>query len=325
MRSLPIELTEQQVNALQGLLRRGPGGVIPEIDYVTFKCFHIPCDLFSLGVLWLQTLLETRVQEAGEHVRRGQSIAEIRQEAMILAEDLTLWSRRQNVPEGESLGALVQEECVSRFQKIDEDWRKLPDSKRKTERTPWCLRDNLFYEPNADNWRIAQEIPLELFSRVPRDRDAPADEHRRVQLLPGQRRLRPRRSGQGRSDSSSTTSTGSPRGSTPTSGASSRWRRMSTSRSGSSALRWTRTTTRSSSPKTSDHPRPHGQGARAVDPRGGGDRVGRRRRQADQRRHPLAFRRPREPHAQEGPRPVAARALPLRHDEHQGATDATAA
>ncbi len=159
----PIQLGKDQLKALDELIaRRSP---ITDIDFYSYKCFHVPCDLFSLGILLLQTLLETRVVEAekrdGTKVRRGQSIVEVRREALLFARKFEQWALREHEAKVKH-GDAVRE--VKRWLvKEEEEWNALTEVERRDLRPPWCARENVFYQPDPGLGEAARGIPSDLF------------------------------------------------------------------------------------------------------------------------------------------------------------------
>ena len=163
--SIPQALQLEGVSSLTGGQQKSisemqrMSRIADDLPYYQYKCFHIPCDLYSLGMLLFQTLLETDVPRAGENeVQRGQTMATIAEHVEKLSGDIKSWDIENK--------KVFEKRLFTLFDNYDRRWRERETEQRKSAKPSWCSRENIFYHPTAENWTIAEWIPQDLWQEA---------------------------------------------------------------------------------------------------------------------------------------------------------------
>ncbi|MEE9390884.1 MAG: hypothetical protein V3W41_00085 [Planctomycetota bacterium] len=147
-------LTPKQVKTMSQMQKQAI--LADDLPFYQYKCFHIPCDLYSLGMLLFQTLLETDIPPiASRKSQRGQAIATIAQHVEKLSRDIDT----ENTTNREQ----IERRAYALLDNHDKRWRELDPGMRARTRPSWCSRENIFYHPTDENWAIAEWIPQDLW------------------------------------------------------------------------------------------------------------------------------------------------------------------
>lgn len=130
---------------------------IEKCTFRSFRCFHIPCDIFSLGILLLQTLLETEDEATHDApARGGQKIVSIKKYAETFVQTLADKVERERIPVGERLERLTSW-CREVFAQEQQEWM---DDRSKP--IPWFACQNLIYA-QGERSQLGDELPFDLF------------------------------------------------------------------------------------------------------------------------------------------------------------------
>jgi hypothetical protein len=151
----PLPLVDWQLNSLKELVG---------IPFHNVKCrvhrrLHVPCDLFALGTMLLQTLLET-IPEA--EVGEGQGPAALREAALALV-DRAVETARSDSPSGRPADHDTARVVLEILADEDDSWRAMPPEARAGRKPPWFARENVFYDRRTRDDSAAETIPRDLF------------------------------------------------------------------------------------------------------------------------------------------------------------------
>ncbi len=154
LRSIPVHLSADQIRAVRDLIDKNI--VASDFIYWKYKCFHIPCDIYSMGMLLLQSLLETDIVHDGTAGAPafGQGMSQIKAQVDTLR--VRLENEYPNTPS-------VKESLIKKL-KAAENAADMAAPERR--RPAWCSKKNLLYRPGEQNWKKAESIPDEIWQEA---------------------------------------------------------------------------------------------------------------------------------------------------------------
>lgn len=151
----PLALEDWQVESLRELV----GVPFANVKCRLYRRLHVPCDLYALGALLLQTLLETLPESEGGD---GRGTAALR-DAAVEVVDRAAATLKAERPSGRVAEADLAPVVLALLAEEDDAWRALDPAVRASRTPPWFARENVFYDKRTRDDAAAETIPRDLF------------------------------------------------------------------------------------------------------------------------------------------------------------------